>query len=37
MKFIEKAFGFNPSTMQLKTELIAGATTLPDDVLCLGS
>lgn len=27
MKFIEKAFGFNPSTMQLKTELIAGATT----------
>lgn len=27
MIFIEKAFGFNPSTMQLKTELIAGATT----------
>ena len=27
MKFFEKAFGFNPSTMQLKTELIAGATT----------
>mgnify|MGYP003586140496 CR=1 FL=1 len=27
MKFLEKALGFNPKTMQLKTEIIAGATT----------
>ena len=27
MKFLEKALGFNPETMKLKTEIVAGATT----------
>ena len=27
MTFLEKALGFNPKTMRLKTEVIAGATT----------
>ena len=27
MTFLEKALGFNPKSMKLRTELIAGATT----------